>query len=171
MTRVYQHLYNVGDIILGLRIVERSTTAHGLSRLLIERPCGHLRYCPPAVSALARVAREVCCACGRGKTNTERYEHDGELLTVTEIARCFGRSKTTVRKHLQEGIPCDNLLSPPHLITANGETLSEAEWARRLGCNRSVIAMRLRSGWDEETAVTTPVGAMWNGKRPTHRPA
>lgn len=42
-------------------------------------------------------------------------------------------------------------------ITANGETFCVTEWARRLKCNPCVIFLRLRNGWDPETAVTTPV--------------
>lgn len=42
------------------------------------------------------------------------------------------------------------------LVTANGETLNVAEWARRLGVSRQVIRHRLEAGWKPELAVTLP---------------
>lgn len=42
------------------------------------------------------------------------------------------------------------------LIEHDGQTLSAAEWAKRLGLNRSEVARRIRSGWSEYHAVTTP---------------
>lgn len=40
------------------------------------------------------------------------------------------------------------------LLTCKNETLSESEWAKRLGCGPSVIDMRLRAGWCVTCAVT-----------------
>jgi hypothetical protein len=45
-------------------------------------------------------------------------------------------------------------------ITANGETLCLAEWARRLNCINSTILGRIKMGWSEEKAVTVPVRKM-----------
>lgn len=42
-------------------------------------------------------------------------------------------------------------------VTHNGETLTLAEWAERLGTSGTVIGLRLRHGWSEEKAVTEPV--------------
>jgi hypothetical protein len=42
-------------------------------------------------------------------------------------------------------------------ITHNGKTLTASEWAARLGSkNRCLVSLRLRQGWSEEKAVTTP---------------
>lgn len=41
-------------------------------------------------------------------------------------------------------------------ITYKGETLTHSEWAARLGLHRSAIGVRLRKGWTEEEAVSTP---------------
>jgi hypothetical protein len=50
-------------------------------------------------------------------------------------------------------------------ITANGETLHMAEWARRLGCQPSAILYRIdRAGWSEADAVTTPIPDRPNSK-------
>lgn len=42
-------------------------------------------------------------------------------------------------------------------LTANGETLIMAEWARRLGCRPTIILDRLKAGVPETEAVTRPV--------------
>ena len=41
-------------------------------------------------------------------------------------------------------------------ITANGERLSLAEWAERLGVHRTCIERRLADGWFPEDAVRLP---------------
>jgi hypothetical protein len=48
------------------------------------------------------------------------------------------------------------------LITANGETMHLCDWAARLGVHASTIVQRIKHGWTEEKAVTTP-GA-WRGR-------
>lgn len=42
-------------------------------------------------------------------------------------------------------------------ITYKGETLTLAQWSKRLGGNPSLIRNRLNSGWSVEKIVTTPV--------------
>lgn len=49
-------------------------------------------------------------------------------------------------------------------ITANGETLVMAEWAKRLGCQPAAILYRLRSGMSEQEAVTKPIPIRPNSK-------
>lgn len=45
------------------------------------------------------------------------------------------------------------------LATLNGETLSLAEWSRRLGAgSKDLVRERLRAGWEITAALTTPVG-------------
>lgn len=41
-------------------------------------------------------------------------------------------------------------------VTANGESLSVAEWAERLGVHKSSIQNRLANGWTPERAVSQP---------------
>lgn len=43
-----------------------------------------------------------------------------------------------------------------HLITYNGETLTAKEWSKRIGGNEHLVSYRLRAGWDEIKAITTP---------------
>ena len=49
-------------------------------------------------------------------------------------------------------------------ITANGETLLLADWARRLGCSPSAILSRIKAGMPEADAVTKPIPARPNSK-------
>lgn len=44
-----------------------------------------------------------------------------------------------------------------HFITVDGITKTLSEWARVKGIERSIITQRIRAGWDEVKAVTTPV--------------
>ena len=48
-------------------------------------------------------------------------------------------------------------------ITYNGETLTIAEWARRIGTSRQTIRHRLEQGWSVEEIITMPVnhGNRW----------
>jgi hypothetical protein len=43
------------------------------------------------------------------------------------------------------------------LLTFQGRTLTEAEWAEETGISRAAIAYRLRKGWSVEDALTTPI--------------
>lgn len=45
------------------------------------------------------------------------------------------------------------------LVTHEGVTLPVFQWAKRVGIKASVIYGRLRAGWSDEDALTTPVGA------------
>jgi len=43
------------------------------------------------------------------------------------------------------------------LITYNGETLSCAEWSRKLGKTNNIVTKRLAMGWSEKDAITVPI--------------
>lgn len=49
-----------------------------------------------------------------------------------------------------------------HLITIGGTTLILTEWARRMGLKQESIRNRLRRGWSEVDAVTTPVNPRYS---------
>ena len=53
---------------------------------------------------------------------------------------------------------------PIKLITIDGETKKVSEWAESAGLSPILIRWRLRHGWDEKEAVTTPP----TGKGKTH---
>jgi hypothetical protein len=48
-----------------------------------------------------------------------------------------------------------NNRSNHRLITFNNETLTEAQWCKRIGIGRGNVAKRLANGWSIEAAVTT----------------
>jgi hypothetical protein len=50
-----------------------------------------------------------------------------------------------------------NNVSTNRLLTVNGETLTVAQWAERIGVRPSTLDERLRHGWTAEDAVTRPV--------------
>jgi hypothetical protein len=45
-------------------------------------------------------------------------------------------------------------------LTFNGETLTVAQWSRKLGISCDVLESRSRGGWPDEKALTTPVRRM-----------
>lgn len=52
---------------------------------------------------------------------------------------------------------------PNALLTAFGRTQCLVEWAEQVGLGASTIAMRLRSGWDVERALSQPVRRRYVG--------
>ncbi len=52
-----------------------------------------------------------------------------------------------------------------HIITANGESHTIAEWARITGIKSSTIKSRLHKGWNEVKAVTTPTLQMGSWRK------
>ncbi len=50
----------------------------------------------------------------------------------------------------------NNVRSNRHL-TFRGRTMTMAEWAKELGCDRRVIFTRLKLGWSVEDALGTPL--------------
>lgn len=73
----------------------------------------------------------------------ERRDNDGDYSPVN----CYWATKEDQSKNKRN----------TRLITANGETLHLAEWARRLGCNPAAILARLATGMPESEAVTKPI--------------
>lgn len=72
----------------------------------------------------------------------ERNDNDGPYL----LANCRWATR-----HEQGRNKRNN-----HLITANGLTLTMAEWAQRLGVSIQVIAWREAAGWSPERTVSEP---------------
>jgi hypothetical protein len=50
------------------------------------------------------------------------------------------------------------------MITANGQTLAMAQWAKLLGCSPSAILNRIKNGMTEKEAVTMPIPERPNSK-------
>lgn len=53
----------------------------------------------------------------------------------------------------------DNNKRHSALITVGGETLSQAQWARRSGLSKNTVAERIKDGWPPELAATLPRGS------------
>lgn len=66
--------------------------------------------------------------------NTKGY-HEGNLRWATQREQCNNKSNN-------------------RRIKAFGQDLTVAQWARRLGTNRSTIRYRLEAGWSDEQAVS-----------------
>lgn len=43
------------------------------------------------------------------------------------------------------------------MLEFNGQTMTEAQWAERLGCNRITLKTRRRRGWTVEETLSTPI--------------
>jgi len=55
-----------------------------------------------------------------------------------------------------------------HLLTHNGETMTIAQWARRIGCRDNALSLRLsRSGMSVKEALETPWGDPYETRRKT----
>jgi len=102
---------------------------------------------------------------GRGITFCERWDSFANFLA--DMGPC-PEKLTLERRNNNIGYQPDNCIwadmqtqatnrSNNKFITFNGETLTHAAWAKRLGGGEALICNRLRLGWTEEEAVTTPV--------------
>ncbi len=103
---------------------------------------------------------------GRGITVCERWLHSFENFiadvgarpspahTIDRINNDGNYEPGNVR--WVTGVAQNQNKSSVHLLTYNGETLCQQEWARRFGLPRETIATRLRKGWSVEKALTTP---------------
>ena len=48
------------------------------------------------------------------------------------------------------------------LLTLNGRTLTLAEWGEVTGIPRALLSTRIRRGWSDQEALTTPVKTTWS---------
>lgn len=98
----------------------------------------------------------------RNKTNNVNITHNGLTLTIAGWAERLGISQKTITTRLRLGWPADRVLvtgtsvhnnNRSRKLTAHGETLHVAEWARRLGIKAATIHMRLHRGASDEDAL------------------
>lgn len=100
----------------------------------------------------------------RPYTYNRLYEIDGVAHTLREWSAITGIEYHTLYMRMKRyGMTIHEAIekSPrrvgiPKYITANGETLTVKAWAERLGLAYNTIHDRIRRGYSEERAVTTP---------------
>lgn len=147
----------------------------------------------PGRAGVVSLASSACVDCEIGaahrKGESPATWPDGASLEVTAIASASSgpppapKRKSFVyepRRAASFGLPIaatapapapkEDPMAETRTITAKGQTLTLKEWAGKLGCTDAAIRMRLKKGWTEEAAVTTPLGAA-SGKGSTRPPS
>ena len=56
------------------------------------------------------------------------------------------------------------------LVTHNGKTMTLADWAEANGINPITISARIQNGWDEVSAITTPVDRRYSHQKNKRMP-
>ena len=108
---------------------------------------------------------------------------DNRLLTVGELtqplaawAATLSTDGGTIRGRLARGWSVEAACTTPlavgalagrinvnnKWVTAAGETLLVTDWDKRLGAGRGTVRWRLKLGWTDEAACTTPVAKRRN---------
>lgn len=152
--------FNEGDSYFGMKIVERLPNQGPLRTFMAERPCGHRVMVHGPATVRYAIARG-CHECG-----PEKFEYEGRSLTAEEWADELGIAKTGFMSRIRDyGRDNPRTFTAGRLSAAfprrplslpTGEVVSEAEAARLLGVTRQAIDERLKRGWPEEVATTTP---------------
>lgn len=98
-----------------------------------------------------------------------RYEYKGELYTMDQAVKQFGRSETAIRSRMKKGMTFAQAVDAPlernrnELIEAFGEKKTLNEWSRETGMPYAVIRSRIRAyGMSPEEAMSKPFrGKYW----------
>lgn len=105
------------------------------------------------------------------KSEVQRYEFQGERLTIPEWSKRTGISAPTLRGRLNTGWPLELALTKPAVvgafgqphahreakrITFEGKSLSVREWAEATGINAKTLHARLEARWPVSRALTAP---------------
>lgn len=97
--------------------------------------------------------------CDRWRNSFENFLSDmGERPYGTSIDRInsYGNYEPSNCRWANDFMQLNNT-SRNRFIVHDGLTLTLAQWSERLGVNRNTVGRRLREGWDEIRAVTTPL--------------
>ena len=136
---------------------------------------------------------QLCCACDKQNCDGLCHEYrklyreiigghqmrggkllpyQGEMLTITEIARRSGISRETIYKRLQSGASLEEAVVPPKhrrgvrvYVTYRGERYTVGRLAQIMGINKSTLYWRLECGMTPEDAVDG-IHAKNTGRRP-----
>lgn len=107
----------------------------------------------------------------KAKAEPQRYEFQGERLTLPEWSKRTGISHTALRARLNAGWPLARALTEPVVmgscgkphshrearrITFEGKTMTVREWAEATGISYQTLHARLEAHWPVSRALTTP---------------
>lgn len=129
----------------------------------------HFRLCAKGMSVAEATTMPITQPKDKGGARPSRlYEFRGQMLDAKAIAKLMGRSRDSVYRRVvgnrvldigETTDPDKSFQDAPStavLITHEGETLTAAEWARRMGISKETIYSRLNMGWHPVRAITTP---------------
>lgn len=96
--------------------------------------------------------------------NTRRnvfYEHEGETITHSQLARKIGIKKTTLTHRLNNGMSFEQATTQPLKVertyTHEGQTKTLREWADHLGMGYNTLYQRVaQKGWTIADALARP---------------
>jgi hypothetical protein len=96
----------------------------------------------------------------RNKDSTTLHEHNGALKTLNQIAADAGIPPRTIYWRVQQGQSIEAALRPStyrQTLAYQGETLTIADWSKRLGLPVNTIQKRLSSEeWTAEEVLAVP---------------
>lgn len=102
----------------------------------------------------------------RNMRSNKTITYNGETLCYSEWEERAGLPRGIIHERIKRGwTGSDAISTPPEVkdgsgttrfISYGGETMSCADWSLRLGGNRGLVSGRIKRGWTEERAVTTP---------------
>jgi hypothetical protein len=113
------------------------------------------------------------------KESNRMIEFRGKTQSLSQWAREVGLTKGALETRMNTGWTVERALTEPVgalksntvWLELNGERRPLQEWADLLGINASAIHQRLRKGWTDERALTTPTDRVrrieWNGETKT----
>lgn len=98
---------------------------------------------------------------GRNMRNNRRIEIDGRSELLIEVVERLSLRSNLVYQRLHKGWSIDEAIGlqrhiDSRAVTVHGETMTLAQWAKRVGISRWAMSVRLRNGWTVERACTTP---------------
>lgn len=105
------------------------------------------------------------------KTTTKRYNYNGEMLMVKEIAKKINLPITTINSRLARNWSMDKIIATAKKretglnntqYVINGVSHNVYDWSKIYNIDPGVVRSRLHQGWNIEKALTEPVKAATN---------
>ncbi len=106
---------------------------------------------------------------------------DDETLNRTQWGKTKGFNRGTIPNRLLRGWSIEEALNKPKSkqgrplgpsksIEYDGKNLTQAAWARELGCSPAAFSVRLKKGWSMEKITTTPFSTTGPKKGSKNKP-